>query len=166
MKKTKKLLAGLLTAFITLSSMGINVSAQETETAQASFNVGARTVKVGDYYKALGKAYWLRTPSPYGSSVRYIDTEGNVPRTDANTAEIGIRPAFYLDTAAANISDGTGTEIDAYVINGDGVIDVNDVTICLQMAAGSIEKDIDIADMNNDANVTSVDAYIILTMIV
>lgn len=102
----------------------------------------------GDYYKALGKAYWLRTPSPYGSNERYVDAEGSVPRTDANTKDIGIRPAFYLDTAAANISSGAGTETDAYVINGsedttevifgdadgDGDITASDSAAALQKA--------------------------------
>lgn len=55
MKKTKKLLASLLTAVITLSGMGVGVSAEETGTA-VSFDVGGKSVKVGDYFQ-IGTYY-------------------------------------------------------------------------------------------------------------
>gem|GEM_PF-2291828 len=75
----------------------------------------------GDYYKT--GAYWLRSPSEKAddgySALRYVNNEGEVLYAYANTADIGIRPAFYLDTTAANITGGTGTEADAYVINGE-----------------------------------------------
>ena len=58
--------------------------------------------------------------------------------------DIGVRPAFYLDTADANITGGAGTETNAYVING------------------TQEAKIIFGDADGDNEVTASDAALIL----
>ena len=70
--------------------------------------------------------YWLRTPAldrpfSYWSHSRCLTTiQGENVYTEASTnaKELGIRPAFYLNTDNVIIKSGSGTETDPYVIDG------------------------------------------------
>lgn len=64
--------------------------------------------------------YWLRDANAdiEAPFVRVVENNGKIQITSPYAYNLGVRPAFYLDTAAANITGGTGTETDAYVING------------------------------------------------
>lgn len=62
-------------------------------------------------------SYFLRTPSIFGQNCTEILNFGKyaIDWSDSNS---GIRPAFYLDEANAEILSGSGTAEDPYVIDG------------------------------------------------
>ncbi|MBE5041036.1 copper amine oxidase N-terminal domain-containing protein [Ructibacterium gallinarum] len=73
--------------------------------------------------------YWLRTPAldrpfDYWSDSRGLTTiqgENSYMAASTNAKELGIRPAFYLNTDNVIIKSGSGTETDPYVIDGNSV---------------------------------------------
>lgn len=64
--------------------------------------------------------YWLRTPDAdyhYSSYVRYITSGGCVGNFyNASCGDIGIRPAFYLNSETVTFSGGDGTERSPYTV--------------------------------------------------
>ena len=62
-------------------------------------------------------SYFLRTPSIIGQNCTTITNLGRyvINWSDSNS---GIRPAFYLDEANAEILSGSGTSEDPYVVDG------------------------------------------------
>ncbi len=89
--------------------------------------------------------YWLR--SPHGNFLsyteRFVTVSGNVEAESPNDSSIGVRPAFYLDTASALILSGSGSETAPYVLSGD------------------TEKNV-YGDADCDGNVTASDAALVL----
>ncbi|MBE5041040.1 stalk domain-containing protein [Ructibacterium gallinarum] len=73
--------------------------------------------------------YWLRTPAlnrPFdywsdSSGLTTIQGENGYMSALVNDKELGIRPAFYLNTDNVIIKSGSGTETDPYVIDGKSV---------------------------------------------
>ena len=70
--------------------------------------------------------YWLRTPSlgrpfsywSHSKGITSIQGENSYLGAVSNAKELGIRPAFYLNTDNVIIKSGSGTETDPYVIDG------------------------------------------------
>lgn len=71
--------------------------------------------------------YWLRTPYNEisdanwpSTSIKFqlISEKGILGFTHSSATEEGIRPAFYLNEAAAQIKSGSGTEADPYILDG------------------------------------------------
>ena len=67
--------------------------------------------------------YWLRTPvTDTGAAVYAMYPDGTIEGEDeepggrAFDSEYGVRPAFYLDTEAAAVGQGAGTEESPYVV--------------------------------------------------
>lgn len=72
-------------------------------------------------------AYWLRTPYNNisdanwpSTSIKFqlISEKGRLGATTSSATEEGIRPAFYLNEATAQIKAGSGTEDDPYILDG------------------------------------------------
>ncbi|MBE5041038.1 copper amine oxidase N-terminal domain-containing protein [Ructibacterium gallinarum] len=84
----------------------------------------ADKVSVNEYSE-----YWLRTPAlnrPFdywsdSSGLTTIQGENGYMSAATNAKELGIRPAFYLNTDNVIIKSGSGTETDPYVIDGNSV---------------------------------------------
>lgn len=62
-------------------------------------------------------SYFLRTPSIFGQNCTEISDFGKYA-IGGTTANNGIRPAFYLDEANAEILSGSGTAEEPYVLDG------------------------------------------------
>lgn len=71
--------------------------------------------------------YWLRTPYNEisdanwpSTSIKFqlISEKGILGFTHSSATEEGVRPAFYLNEAAAQIKSGSGTEADPYILDG------------------------------------------------
>jgi len=74
--------------------------------------------------------YWLRTPIYEKSyAVNYSTIYGVAIDTVANNSEIGIRPAFYINTDALNITSGTGEESSPYVIYGSAPVGIEEIKL-------------------------------------
>lgn len=71
-------------------------------------------------------AYWLRTPDNNisnfnypGESIKFqIISKNGLEVVTSSAIEKGVRPAFYLNEAAAQIKYGSGTETDPYILDG------------------------------------------------
>lgn len=71
-------------------------------------------------------SYWLRTPDndvtnanyPSGSNVFQLMGKDGLGVAVSSGTEKGIRPAFYLNEATAQIKSGSGTEDDPYILDG------------------------------------------------
>jgi len=77
-----------------------------------------------------GEQYWLRTPlyeKSYG--VTYQTAYGAVVDTAACNSEIGVRPAFYINTDALTVESGDGTEENPFIIVGSEPVLVSDISI-------------------------------------
>ena len=135
--------------------------------------------------------YWLRDPNgkpewDNSSSPRYVSFKPSVAGgvNFADSADIGtygVRPAFYLNTASAKITSGSGSENDPYVINGsaftygdadgDGKVTANDATLVLQktLTGGIVlplqnksDEWLKYVDVDKDTHITASDASYIL----
>ena len=71
--------------------------------------------------------YWLRTPDNNVTDVNYpgtsinfqcISIRGRMGYTASSATEEGVRPAFYLNEATAQIKSGSRTEADPYILDG------------------------------------------------
>ena len=72
--------------------------------------------------------YWLRTPVYEKSyAVNYLTIYAAAIDTVANNSEIGVRPAFYINTEALNIQSGTGEESSPYVIYGSAPVGIEEI---------------------------------------
>lgn len=93
-----------------------------TLTKQAADNVEAKTTTL-----IAGKknATWLRTPytESNSSNVCTVGVSGDISFSAAYQ-QLGIRPAFFLNTAITNIGSGKGTNSDPYILTSDNVIKV------------------------------------------
>lgn len=71
-------------------------------------------------------SYWLRTPDnnvtsanyPSGSNVFQVMSEDGLAAAVSSGTEKGVRPAFYLNEATAQIKSGSGTEDNPYILDG------------------------------------------------
>ena len=70
--------------------------------------------------------YWTREPA--AGSVVFLYREKNGDRTAPSVNEMGVRPAFFLDTARMQIVSGSGTADDPYVVDGQAQTDT--LVIC------------------------------------
>ena len=71
--------------------------------------------------------YWLRTPYNEISDanwpstsikIQLISEKGILGFTHSSATEEGVRPAFYLNEASAQVKSGSGTETDPYILEG------------------------------------------------
>ena len=136
-------------------------------------------------------SYWLRTPSNHRNGGFHVRTVRQRGRNDNyfNIYEdmtydgdsFGVRPAFYLDSAKAKLTSGTGTAADPYVINGkgfvycdadaDGKVTASDAALVLQKTmTGTLELPVqkktenwlEYIDADNDNKITASDASFIM----
>lgn len=72
-------------------------------------------------------SYWLRTPDnnitdytlSYQNGIRFqVIGETGLNIATSSAIEKGVRPAFYLNEASAQIKSGSGTEDDPYILDG------------------------------------------------
>ena len=60
--------------------------------------------------------YWLRTPvTDCNHDMRYVSSSGEVGRYAPWYSDLGVRPAFYLDTEYFVATSGSGTQGNPYV---------------------------------------------------
>lgn len=80
--------------------------------------------------KTEQEQYWLRTPIYEKSyAVNYSTIYGVAIDTVANSSEIGVRPALYINTDALNIQSGTGEENSPYVIYGSAPVGIEEIKL-------------------------------------
>ena len=73
----------------------------------------------GNYFEW---SYWLRTPETSGADgidVRCVDYTGNVSASTADTFNLGVRPAFYLNLSSSSFASGSGTSEAPYTVEVD-----------------------------------------------
>ena len=74
-----------------------------------------------DYYVAYNNdgmawPYWLRTPvTDCNHDMRYISSSGQVGRYAPWYSDLGVRPAFYLDSEYFVITSGSGSQSSPYI---------------------------------------------------
>ena len=70
--------------------------------------------------------YWTREPA--ASGIIALSGEKKCGRTIPSVNEVGVRPAFFLNTARMQIVSGSGTADDPYVVDGQAQTDT--LVIC------------------------------------
>jgi len=63
--------------------------------------------------------YWLRTPDAYDSlldCVRFVDIDKTIASCMASNGAYGIRPAFYVELSKVSFQNGSGSDMNPYML--------------------------------------------------